>query len=262
MRITYPRSFLALLLIGFTIVAAPLLLALFTNAVAFERLAALSEQAVHSAVRVTQASRSLIGTINSLERSARQYAVAGEATFLEAYRGHHATFSATLRSLGHSALSDSQRVEVAALHKQEEAIHALIESARPTPELSTRLGREFALLYDRAQALVRLGDQVIDEGIEGLRNEAVRSRNNVFWLVVALIPTAVLLIGASVFLISRPIMQVSRSIRHLGEGQFDRPIRVDGPGDMVKLGEQLDWLRDRLVTLEAQKTRFLQHMSH
>jgi two-component system sensor histidine kinase GlrK len=55
---------------------------------------------------------------------------------------------------------------------------------------------------------------------------------------------------------------VSASIRALGEGQFARPIRVEGPGDMVRLGEQLDWLRERLVTLEAQKTRFLQHISH
>jgi len=31
---------------------------------------------------------------------------------------------------------------------------------------------------------------------------------------------------------------------------------------MVRLGEQLDWLRGRLLELEAQKTRFLQHMSH
>jgi two-component system sensor histidine kinase GlrK len=31
---------------------------------------------------------------------------------------------------------------------------------------------------------------------------------------------------------------------------------------MVRLGEQLDWLRRRLVTLEEQKTRFLQHISH
>ena len=59
MRLTYPRSFLSLLLIGFTIVAAPLLFALLSNALAFERLAALSERAVHSAVKVTQASRSL-----------------------------------------------------------------------------------------------------------------------------------------------------------------------------------------------------------
>src|SRR5260221_590719 len=144
MRISYPRSFLSLLLIGFSIVAAPLLFALFSNALAFERLAGLSEQAVHSAVKVTQASRSLLGVITSLERSARQYAVAGEATFL----------------------------------------------------------------------------------------------------------------------VSRPITQVTESIRGLGEGQFARPIRIEGPGDMVRLGAQLDWLRERLVTLEAQKTRFLQHISH
>ena len=58
MRFTYPRSFLSLLLIGFSIVAAPLVFALFTNVMAFERLAAISEQAVHTAVRITQASRS------------------------------------------------------------------------------------------------------------------------------------------------------------------------------------------------------------
>ena len=84
MRFTYPRSFLALLLIGFSIVALPLFFALLSNALAFERLAGLSEQAVHSAVKVTQASRSLVTTIISLERSARQYAVAGEATYLDA----------------------------------------------------------------------------------------------------------------------------------------------------------------------------------
>lgn len=43
MRFSYPRSFLSLLLIGFSIVAAPLVLALFSNAVSFERFAVLSE---------------------------------------------------------------------------------------------------------------------------------------------------------------------------------------------------------------------------
>jgi two-component system sensor histidine kinase GlrK len=57
-------------------------------------------------------------------------------------------------------------------------------------------------------------------------------------------------------------MQVSAGIRALGEGQFAKPIQIEGPGDMVRLGAQLDWLRERLVTLEAQKTRFLQHISH
>jgi hypothetical protein len=106
MRISYPRSFLSLLLIGFSIVAAPLVFALFANAVAFEKLAALSEQAVLTAVRVTQASRALTTNVASLERTARQYAVAGEASFLDAYRANRAAFTATLRTLDDMPLSD------------------------------------------------------------------------------------------------------------------------------------------------------------
>src|SRR5215212_7641272 len=124
-RFTYPKSFLSLLLIGFSLVAAPLVFALFTNAIAFERLAGLSEQAVHSAVRVTQASRTLVGTMNSLERSARQYAVAGDATFLEAYRTHRAGFRSTVASIEEAAVSEVQRSEIVEIAKQEEAIYDL-----------------------------------------------------------------------------------------------------------------------------------------
>lgn len=262
MRLSYPRSFLSLLLIGFTIVAAPLLFALFSNALAFERLAGLSEEAVHSAVKVTQASRSLATGILSLERSARQYAVAGEATFLEAYQTHRASFRQLVRQLEAMPLSEGQRTELAAMARQAEAIHQAILGTGPTPQLSQRLAGEFRALNERALVLIDLGDKVIDEGIEQLRMQAVKSRNSVFWLMIALIPTAILLIASFTFLIARPISQVSASIRGLGEGQFAKPIRVEGPGDMVRLGEQLDWLRERLVTLEAQKTRFLQHISH
>ena len=261
-RFTYPRSFLSLLLIGFSIVSAPLVFALFTNVMAFEKLAAISEQAVHSAVRVTQASRSLLPVITSLERSARQYAVAGDSTFLEAYRTNRASFLALTKQLDAMALSDDQRSEVAAIERDAEGINSLVLQLGPVPELSRRLPGPFAVLAERGQKLVHLGDQVIDQGIEQLRTQAVQSRNSVFWLMIALVPTAILLIGSFTYLISRPITQVLASIRGLGEGQFAKPIRIEGPGDMVRLGAQLDWLRERLVTLEAQKTRFLQHISH
>src|SRR5258705_1317610 len=261
-RFSSPRSFLSLLLISFSLVAAPLVFALFSNVLAFERLAALSEQAVHSAVRVTQASRSLLGVVTSLERSARQYAVAGELTFLGASRSNRGSFQAIMRQLGSMKLSDSQRAEVEAIQSHEESINQLITRIGPTPELSRRLPREFATLAERGQALVQMGDQVLSEGIEQLRTQAVQSRNSVFWLMIALLPTALILIACFTFLIARPIHQVTESMRALGEGQFARPIRIEGPGDMVRLGAQLDWLRERLVTLDAQKTRFLQHISH
>jgi two-component system sensor histidine kinase GlrK len=262
MRFTYPRSFLALLLIGFSIVVTPLLFALFSNSLAFEKLSEISENAVHSSIKVTQASRALAATVTALERSARQYAVAGEPTFLEAYRANRASFLGVSRRLGSMAMSDAQRLEVEAIERQVEAIHQGIERSGPVPELTRRLPREFAAVAEHTQALVQLGDQSIDEGIEQLRTHAVKSRNSVFWLMIALIPSAVLLIAWFTFLIARPITQVSESIRGLGEGHFAKPIHIEGPGDIVKLGAQLDWLRERLVTLEAQKTRFLQHISH
>ena len=55
----YPRSFLKLLLIGFTLVALPLIFALINNAVSVDRLANRSQIAVHQAVLATQASHRL-----------------------------------------------------------------------------------------------------------------------------------------------------------------------------------------------------------
>ena len=262
MRLTYPRSFVSLLLIGFTIVAAPLIAALLSNALAFERLAGLSEQAVHSAVRVTQASRSLVTTLTSIERSARQYAVAGEENFLDAYGTNRAALKRNLVQLEAMSLSSEQRDEIATISRSADAIDDSITRLGPTPALSLLLAREFATLNERSHTLLDLGDSVIDEGIEQLRAQAVQARNRVFWLMIALVPMAVVLIGSFTYLLARPITQVSAGIRGLGEGQFSRPIRIQGPGDMVRLGEQLDWLRERLLELEAQKTRFLQHISH
>jgi two-component system sensor histidine kinase GlrK len=262
MRFSYPRSFLSMLLLGFSIVAAPLVFALFANAVAFERLAALSEQAVLAAVRVAQASRTLAAGVGTLERSARQYAVAGEAPFLEAYRANRAAFGAGLRALEEMPLSDSQREQAASVGRLEEEIYGTVTSRPTSPELSIRIAGDYARLASRAQTLVSLGDQAIDESIEKLRAQAVKARSNVYWLMVALIPLAVLLIASFTYLLARPINQVSAGIRRLGDGEFARAIEIEGPGDMVRLGEQLDWLRQRLVTLEEQKTRFLQHVSH
>jgi two-component system sensor histidine kinase GlrK len=260
MRLSYPKSFLSLLLIGFSLVVLPLVFALFANAISFEKLAGQSEEAVHGAVKVTKASRQLAGTIISLERSARQYAVAGDATFLDAYRANRMVFQSAVKQLQEYPLSDDQKSEVASIIIHEGSVFARLTQAGP--DLGSRLATDFAVLSERAQSLVRASDLLIDEEIGLLRNAAVKARNRVFWQMLATIPIAIALIAGFTFLIARPIRQVSEGIRLLGEGQFGKGVSVEGPEDMVRLGEQLDWLRQRLVTLEEQKGRFLQHVSH
>jgi two-component system sensor histidine kinase GlrK len=81
---------------------------------------------------------------------------------------------------------------------------------------------------------------------------------------MVLIATALALAAALALtrLISQPIAELDSAIRRLGSADFTHPIRVSGPQDLQSLGERLDWLRQRLTDLEAQKNRFLRHLSH
>jgi two-component system sensor histidine kinase GlrK len=75
----YPRSFLGLLLAGFTLVALPLVGALAYSAWNTERLTEQSRNAVYSASQAARASRSLVNRIGSIERLAQQMAVVNDA---------------------------------------------------------------------------------------------------------------------------------------------------------------------------------------
>ena len=83
MQVPYPKSFRKLLLIGFSLVALPLLIALVNNAVSIDRLADKSRHAVYGAVQATESSRALVESITNEERIARQYLVLGEAVLQE-----------------------------------------------------------------------------------------------------------------------------------------------------------------------------------
>ena len=55
---------------------------------------------------------------------------------------------------------------------------------------------------------------------------------------------------------------MDRAITELGGGNFAREITVSGPVDLQRLGQQLEWLRGRLLDLAEERNRFLRHMSH
>src|SRR5512141_813529 len=82
----YPRSFLKLLLVGFSLVALPLIVALITSAISVDRLAFSSRTAVYQAVQATQSSRRLSELLTALERSARQIVILNDRSLVGAYK--------------------------------------------------------------------------------------------------------------------------------------------------------------------------------
>ncbi len=262
MQLRYPRSFLALLLIGFFIVALPLIAGLVSNALSIERLSVQSQQAVYNATLATQNARQLAALSLAMERSARFYAVAGEREMVESYKKSRVTFQTLLAQFLALPLAPDMRASAEAAQSTENAVFKSLTTKGASPQLAKQLERDFTELSTRMESLTGLSSQLVEQEVGTLRAAATKSKNQVLWQLLAIIPSALLMIAGFTYLLARPVRELGAAIHRLGEGKLARRIRVSGPHDIEQLGEQLDWLRQRLITLEDQKTRFFQHVSH
>jgi two-component system sensor histidine kinase GlrK len=258
----YPRSFLGLLLAGFTLVALPLVGALAYSAWNTERLTEQSRNAVYSASQAARASRSLVNRIGSIERLAQQMAVVNDPELAADYQRVHASFKQVADELMLLPLEEQQLVALKKTVEQEQSLFDGL-SVQPWKKADARhVGRLTAELAENAQEVLSISYLVADREVLNLRHNAETVQRQLILLVV--FSTAVVLVMALALTryISRPIAELDASIRQLGGADFTRTITVRGPEDLQSLGERLDWLRRRLAELEAEKNRFLRHLSH
>lgn len=259
---TYPRSFLGLLLAGFTLVALPLVGALAYSAWNTERLVGQSRSAVFNASDAARASRSLFERIGAIERIAQQVAVLEDPDVLQSYARVHRAFRQLADEIAQLPLDYAQ---LAALNRTIEEEQGLYDALADVPrrhmdpeELTARIDR----LIEAAREVLAINNLVVNREVERLRASADEAQRGVVLLL--LFSTAVALTLALVLTryIGRPIAAIDNAIRQLGGADFSRPIAVRGPEDLRYLGRRLDWLRRRLEEFETQKNRFLRHVSH
>ena len=87
------------MLIGFTIVAAPLLFAIVNAAVQMNRLSNRSEQLVVHGMQGTRNNQRLFEEIGALERTARLYQIIPNAELLEVYERNNKRLASTIDEL-------------------------------------------------------------------------------------------------------------------------------------------------------------------
>lgn len=262
MQIYYPRSFSGLLVLGFTLVAVPLIAALINNAVSINRLVNRSQQAVYQAVQATQSSRRLAELLNAMERNARQMLILGDRSLLEAYELNRKQFlevTEALMSLPFDAGPQGSLREIVA---GERAIHAVLASNASKFDDLRQAVQRFGDLGERSRAISVLGNDMIDREVNAMRATAAQAQRITFWQMLALMPIVIFLAVGFAILITRPIRQIEAAIRGLGSGQFDKPVSIAGPLDLQFVGERLDWMRRKLLEVDDQKNRFLRQVSH
>jgi two-component system sensor histidine kinase GlrK len=260
--IFYPRSFLGLLLAGFTLVALPLIGALAYSAWNTERLAGQSRSAVFNASEAARASRSLVDRIGTIERLAQQVAVLHDAEILEGYARVHRGFRQLGDEISQLPLDQAQLWALNRTLAEEQALYDLLTAVPRGPVDAADVTERIDRLIDSAREVVDINNRVVDREVERLRASADDAQRGVMLLLIFSTAVALGIALALTRYIARPIASIDNAIRQLGSADFSRPITVRGPEDLRYLGRRLDWLRRRLDEFETQKNRFLRHVSH
>jgi two-component system sensor histidine kinase GlrK len=257
-----PKSFLKLVLLGFGLVALPLVAALTYAIVYVDKLADHSQYTVYQAAESTQKSRMLVEQVTGLERAARQYQVLGDLALFKAYQGLRDDFQRTIKDMLTLPLETSFRKHLLTLSGTEDRVYETLRNSAYNSTKSKQAVALFLGMSEQARQMVSGSHNMINREVGVMNDMAERARSSFFWFGLALIPALILIVIGSMIVISRPIRQIDQAIRTLGDGQFDQPIEVAGPRDLELLGKRLEWLRLRLAEVEQEKVKFLRHVSH
>jgi len=258
----YPRSFLGLLLAGFTLVILPLVGALAYSAWNTERLAGKSRTAVFNASQAARASRSLVDRIAAIERVAQQMALLNDAELANDYARVHRSFRQLADEIAQLPLDEAQSLALNTTIDHEQLLYELLtKGARPKLDAQA-VGERIDALIDSARDVLAINNRVVDREVERLRVSAEHVQRNIILLLIFSTAVALAIALALTRYIARPIIEIDGAIRQLGGADFSQPIAVRGPEDLRYLGRRLDWLRRRLDEFETQKNRFLRHVSH
>lgn len=250
-------SFRHLLLLGFVLIAVLLSGAALQGLRMLEGFAAQSRHASQQAVRLTAAIQLISERTVDMERSARQYLVLENPALLERLglaKREALTAMDQVDALGMPPLA-------ATLAAWRVAADGLIDALGDTAN-SHRVDLALQRLRTLNDQLALEGRQAMETHNQALLQELDDNRTTLGWQVAAAMIGSLLLGFLFVWWLVRPVARLERAIDDLGESRFDQPIDIRGPADLQRVGRRLDWLRQRLTDLEADRMRVLRRVSH
>ncbi len=255
-RISFPQ----LLLVAFLLVAGVLAAASLHGLYALEKLLAQSREGNERTVADTSTAQMVAEDSVNMERAARQYLVLDDPAVRERFATAARNASRALDSLSRDDLPPALAGRWhATLGQINDELAGPRDTTRDRDLALTADFRQLASLNNEVAQHLRLAAQARNRA---LRDELEAGRQQLAREIVGGIALAVLLaVGFGVWL-ARPLKRLEGVIAGLGENRLDLPVEIRGPSDVRRLGRRLDGLRIRLAELDADKARFLRHVSH
>jgi two-component system sensor histidine kinase GlrK len=254
-------TLLSYILLGFILVTMPLLASIVTAIAQVDRLVRESRNDMMSVQENAVASRGLVERTTSMERSARQYQALNDPSFKKLYDEHRDEARSLLDRLATHAQSPRMAAAVSRASRSAGRVTALLDASADAIAAET-LEAELDALRRDTMAVVREQNAISRAMASVLPDKAKSLQRALVVQAVLVIPVSAGLAAVLFIVIAPPLRQIGTSIRALGRGALGEPIRIKGARDLEELGQRLEWLRNRLVELEAQKSQFLRNVSH
>lgn len=253
-------SFRQLLVVAFLLIASLLAAASLRALFTLEQLTMQSRDGAARALDLSAAAQSLNERSVAMERTARQSLVLADRALRQRFDEAAGEARQVLARLGPQdvpeALANDWREHLAAITR------LLSGSPETALDRDRQVADEFRELDRINAAIAQQVRQTIATQNRNLLDTLETRRRQLTQQVIGAIGLAVLMALAFGIWLTRPLNRLEKAIIGLGENRLDEAIRIDGPADLQLVGQRLDWLRLRLVELDADKSRFLRHVSH
>ena len=200
--------------------------------------------------------------LNNAERSIRQFLLLKDNRFEEIYMQRYKTVNALIEQLLSNPLL-KEWIETNSNEKRGfEIIIERLDFDRISQQDSDTISHDFSLMNQFAEQSDLNVKKVISNALkinEKTFNDAIRT-STLLGLIV--LPITLLLFLLSTQRISIPFRKLTQSINKMGKGSWKHPVSIEGPSDIVFLGENLEWMRTQLIELDQQKQEFIGHITH
>ena len=261
LRFFYPRSVLQLLVLGFLLVAMPLVALLVQTRQELVQLAAQSNLSINQAMDITANTQNIAAEALRLEHDARQYLLFGGPSLLDAYQQTREVIHSEAAQL-QKAGDDALRIQMGVCLTHEADLFAQLQTVHVQRSSINKMTQGYRALSECMEDVADAADEQMGTRARELAKRVDQQRIVLTWRMAGVLPLALLLAGIFSWLISRPVQQLARGITQLSEGERVLSIGVRGPADLVYVGECLDGVCERLAQLETEKNRFLRHIAH
>ncbi|MDB5870518.1 MAG: integral rane sensor signal transduction histidine kinase [Polaromonas sp.] len=253
-------SFRPLLVIAFLLIAALLGAASVRALFALKDLTLQSRDIAARALDLSGAAQSLRERSVSMERSSRQSVVLDDRVLRQRFRDEARDAADLVARL---AREDIEAAKAPPWRAHLDTMLGLLSGPPVTAlERERQLAQEFRELEGINTAIAMQVQQTIQQRNQSLQDKLETSRQHLAQQITWAIVLAIIMALAFGVWFTRPLKRLEDAIVGLGENRLDQVIAIRGPADLALVGERLNWLRLRLSELDADKSRFLRHISH